>query len=83
MFLLLCVRNTVQAKVEVASRPKDAGLQPRIVDDPNVLFIPYSGFVQYYGSWRKYQGIHCAYSKSFTSSMVKPVISAIMSHANP
>ncbi len=31
----------------------------------------------------EYRGIHYAYSKSFTSSMVKPVISAIMSHANP
>ena len=47
MFLLLCVRNTVQAKVEAASRPKDACLQPRIVNEPNVLFLPYSGSVQY------------------------------------
>ncbi len=39
MFLLLCGKIAIQAKEGVASWQKDAGLQPRIVNESNVLFL--------------------------------------------
>lgn len=39
MFLLLCGKIANQAKEGAASWPEDAGLQPRIVNESNVLFL--------------------------------------------